>query len=138
MTTRTQIIIDWLSGLGWDQTPETGYPIVPGPWRPDANTPDRVVFVTGTGGPGFAVEEGLPNIATFQLRVRGTSDDPAEPEQKAEALDLLILMASFPVQVDGVTINHAHRLGGPPTPLPVNPADERHEFTSNYTIVIGA
>jgi hypothetical protein len=137
LPSRTQVLIDWISSLGWDTAPETGYPLYPGPYRTDANTPDRAVVITGTGGPGFVTEEGLPNAATFQARVRGTSDDPSEPEQKAEALDLLILGASFPASIDGVTINHAHRLGGPPTPLPVNPADERHEFTCNYVAIIG-
>jgi hypothetical protein len=133
---RTQVIIDWITGLGWDIQQETGYPLVPGPYI--QTSPDRIIHITGTGGAGYIVEEGLPQACTFQARTRGSSDDPLEPEAAAQALEDLILGAPFPVQVDGVTINHAHRLGGPPTPLPVDPADLRHEFTGNYVIIMGA
>lgn len=133
---RTQVIMDWISSLGWDIQQETGYPLFPGPYI--VKSPDRAVHITGSGGPGYVVEEGLPQACTFQARVRGPSDDPFEPEAAAQDLENLILGAAFPANIDGVTINHAHRLGGPPTPLPVDPADLRHEFTANYVVIMGA
>jgi len=136
MIARTQVIIDWIASLGWDDQQETGYPLFPGPLI--IQEPDRAVHITGSGGPGYVVEEGLPQACTFQARVRGPADDPLEPEFKAQELEAMILGAPFPARVDGVTINHAHRLGAAPTPLPVNPADLRHEFTSNYVIIMGA
>jgi hypothetical protein len=138
MTARTQIVIDWITGLGWNDLPGTSYPypLFPGPEILD--DPDRAIFITGSGGPGYVVEEGLPQACTFQVRVRGPANDPYDPEATAQALEALILAAPFPVTVDSVTINHAHRLGGPPTPLPVDPADLRHEFTASYVIIMGA
>lgn len=132
---RTQLIIDWLYSIGWQGQQETGYPLLPGPYIPAS--PDRAVFITATPGPGAVTEEGLPQAAGFQARVRGPSDDPTTPESYANLLDSLILAASFPVVVDSVTINHIHRLGGPPTPLPVDPNDLRREYTANYVIITG-
>jgi hypothetical protein len=134
-TALTQVIIDWLTSLGWNTAEELGYPLKPGPLILDE--PDRVVWITGGGGPGYITEEPALDGGVFQVRLRGPSDDPYEPEIMAGALDTLILRASFPVVIDGVTISHAHRLGNGPTPLPVDPADLRHEFTCNYVFITG-
>lgn len=131
-----QAVIDWITGLGWDTTEETGYPLFEGPMILDE--PDRSVWVTGTGGPGYITDEGSADAATFQLRVRGPSDDADEPQVIASQLDALVLGALFPVVIDGYNIQHVHRLGGRPTPLPVNPQDLRHEFTCNYTVIVGS
>ena len=40
-----------------------------------------------------------------------------------------ILSARFPVLIDGVPVIHAHRLGGRPSPLPLDPGDKRYELT---------
>jgi hypothetical protein len=127
--------MDLILALGWDDDQETGWPLFAGPYI--ILEPDQAVHVTSTGGPGYVVEEGPPQACTFQFRVRGAADDPFSPEAAAQALEALVLGGSYPVQLDGVTINHAHRLGGPPTPLPVG-TDLRHEFTSNYVIIMGA
>jgi hypothetical protein len=132
---RTQLIIDWVTSLGWPGQQESGYPLFPGPYI--LRSPDQAVFITATTGPGAVTEEGLPQAAGFQARLRGPADDAITAESYANLLDQLILAAPFPVIIDGVTINHAHRLGGPPTPLPVDPADLRHEFTASYVIITG-
>lgn len=132
----TQLAIDWLTSAGWDTQPELGYPLLPGALIVDE--PDQAVFITGTGGPGYITEEGSADAWTFQARVRGPSDDPYTPESAAKQLDALIKNALFPVVVDGVPIQHVHRLGGPPAPLPVDPDDLRHEFTCTYVAIIGA
>ena len=41
------------------------------------------------------------------------------------------------LQVDGVTVANITRLGSPPSPLPLDPADRRTEFTCTYIITTG-
>jgi len=135
MTSQTEMIIDWLAGLGWDGRQELGFPLLPGPYVPPE--PDRAVVITGGGGPGYLTEEPSIDGSNFQARIRGAPDDGYATEEAAQLLDQLILGARFPVQVDGTWIVHASRLGSGPTPLPYDPADRRTEFTSNYLIVTG-
>lgn len=132
---QTQLIIDFVNSLGWDGQQELGYPLLPGPLI--LSEPDRSVWITGTGGPGYTTEEGATDAWTFQARVRGPSDDPFEPESVIQLLDNMIFGASYPVSIDGISIQTVHRLGGPPAPLPVDPGDLRHEFTCNYVIITG-
>ena len=135
MTAQTQVIIDWLTAIGWDTRQELGYPLLPGPYVPDE--PDQAVVITGGGGPGYLTEEPATDGSNWQARIRGPAEDPFGAEAAAQALDALILHASFPVQVDGTWIVSCSRLGSGPTPLPYDPADRRTEFTSNYMIVTG-
>lgn len=135
MPALTQVMIDWITTLAWDQTQETGYPAVEGAYV--HLEPDRILLVTSTGGPGYMTEEGGLDAASFQLRVRGPADSSQETESAAQLLDQLVLNAPFPANIDGVNIQHVHRLGGRPTALPVNPQDLRHEFTANYIAIVG-
>jgi hypothetical protein len=132
---QTQVIIDWIISLGWDTTQELGFPLFPGPLI--LSEPDRAVFITGTGGPGYVTEEGTNDAGSFQARVRGTTDDPYGAEIAADLLDLMILRAPFPVTIDGVPIQSVSRVGNGPSPLPVDPNDLRVEFTCSYTMVTG-
>ena len=136
MTAQTQVIMDWIAGLGWDDRPELGYPLTPGPYV--APSPDRLVVVTGGGGPGYLTEEATIDGSNFQALVRGAPEDPLGAEDAAQQLDDLILRARFPVQVDGTWIVNCTRVGSGPTPLPWDPTDQRTTLTSNYTIVTGA
>jgi hypothetical protein len=129
------VIIDWITSLGWDGAQELGYPLLPGPLILD--DPDRSVWVTGSGGPGYVTEEGSVDASSFQVRVRGTTDDVYGPELAAAQLDFLILRAPFPVAVDGVPIQSVTRQGSGPTPLPVDPKSNLHEFTTTYIIAMG-
>jgi len=131
-----QVICDWIASLGWDDRPELGYPLSPGPEIHD--NPDRIVFITATGGPGYVTEEASADAATFQARVRGPADDVLAAQAAAQQLDALILGAPFPVQIDGVTVCHVHRMAGPPAALPLDPSDRRFEFTCNYVFITGA
>jgi hypothetical protein len=133
---QTRLIIDWITSLGWDITQELGYPLFPGPQILDE--PDRSVWITGGGGPGYLTDEGGIDASQFQVRVRGPQDDAFEPESVAQLLDSMVLRASFPAFIDGVNINVVYRATNGPTPLPVDPADLRHEFTCNYIFVTGS
>lgn len=135
MTAQTQVICDWIGQLGWDDRQELGYPLLPGPYVPPS--PDRLVVITGGSGPGYTTEEPATDASNFQARIRGAAEDWAGTEEAAGLLDLLILRARFPVQVDGTWIVQCYRLGSGPTPLPYDPSDQRGEFTSNYVIVTG-
>lgn len=130
---KTQLVIDFIAGLGWDVTQESAYPLYPGPEI--LTSPDKLVTITPTTGPGYTTEEaGLDNWG-FQLRVRGASDDPLGPELAMQQLDYLILTAGYPASVDGVTITLAYRSGASPTPLPLDPNDRRFEYVCTYLLI---
>lgn len=131
----TQVVIDWITSLGWDTQTELGFPMFEGSYI--VVSPDRALFITMTGGPGFVTEEGSADVSSFQARIRGTTDDASGPGLAIQTLDVMIFNAQYPVQVDGVTIQHVHRLAGPPTPMPVDPNDLRHEFTCSYLMSTG-
>ena len=133
--TMTQLIIDWLTSLGWNTQQEVGYPLLAGPLILDA--PDRSVWITLQPGPGFVTDETAVDSYGFQAMTRGPADDQADAEATAMLLDQLILAASFPASVDGIAIQHADRLGSPPVPVPVDPNDLRHTYTCSYLINIG-
>ena len=135
MSAQTQVIIDFIVSLGWDDRQETGYPLLPGPYVPPS--PDRLVIITGGGGPGYTTEEPATDGSAFQARLRGPAEDWLEAEAQAQALDDLILRARFPVQISGTWIVQCSRLGNGPSPLSYDPSDQRGEFTTNYLIVTG-
>ncbi len=135
LTSLEQLACDWITSLGWDASQETGYVLSPGTEILDS--PDQIVFIAGTGGPGYVTEEPAADAVSFQFRVRGPADDALAARLAADALDTLILSARFPAQVDGMVILNASRLGGRPSMLPLDPGDRRFELTANYVIVIG-
>ena len=102
------------------------------------DSPDQIVFITATGGPGYLTEEGGVDAWSFQARLRGPADQPQAALAAAQLLDWTILTAAYPAQVDGVRVITCYRMGSPPSALPLDPADKRFEFTANYIIVIGA
>ena len=65
---KTQLVIDFIAGLGWDTTQETGYPLLPGPEV--QTSPDKEVTLTPSGGPGYVTEEAALYAWTFQARTR--------------------------------------------------------------------
>lgn len=134
-TGQTQVIIDFITSLGWNVAQELGYPIFAGPWI--LTSPDRSVWITLTGGPGYVTEEGSADAWAFQARTRGTANDQKGAEAAAQLLDNMILFASYPASIDGVSILVVHRLGSPPAPLPVDPSDQRFEYTCDYVIITG-
>lgn len=135
MTALTQVICDLIAGLGWDTRQELGYPVVPGPYVPPS--PDRLVVITGSGGPGFVTEEATHDGSNFQVRLRGAPEDPLGAEDAASRLDLMLVRGSYPAQVDGQLVSVVNRIGSGPSPLPYDLSDQRVEFTSNYTIIVG-
>lgn len=135
-TPRATVIIGFLAAAGWDVTQESGYPLYPGPEI--LTEPDRAVFITASGGPGYTTEEGGTDAWSFQARLRGPSDDPLAAEAGAQLLDWTILTAATPAQTDGVRVISCQRLGSPPAPLPLDPADRRFEYTADYIFVTGA
>ena len=71
---RDQLVCDMIAAFGWDNAEETGYPLSPGSEIHD--NPDKLVFITATGGPGYVTEEGGADAWSFQARVRGPADQP--------------------------------------------------------------
>jgi hypothetical protein len=130
----TKALIAFLASLGWDTTQETGSPILNGPYVPPE--PDRCVIATPTPGPGY-MNEGATDVGGFQLRVRGSQNDPDAAEADAFAIDALIFAASFPVTLpSGQVITRIGRMGGPPVPLSGTPDDgDRTEFTCSYLCI---
>jgi len=135
LTPRVTIVIDWLTMAGWDTTQETGYPLLPG--SEILAMPDKAVFLTPSGGPGYVTEEAGTDAWSFQARLRGPADDPLAADAAAQLLDWAILHGPRPVTVDGVPVLNVQRLGSPPSPLPLDPSDRRFEFTCNYVMTTG-
>jgi hypothetical protein len=133
-TPRTQVIINLLAAAGWDGAQEAGYPVYPGPEI--LTEPDKAVFVTPTGGPGYLTEEGGADGWSFQARLRGPSDDPDAAMAAAQLLDWTILQGPYPVTVDGVRVLNCQRLGSPPAALPLDPSDRRFEYTASYILSV--
>jgi hypothetical protein len=134
-TPRVTVITDWITLAGWDTTQETGYPLLPG--SEVLTMPDKAVFLTPSGGPGYVTEEAGTDAWAFQARLRGGSDDPLGAQAAAQLLDYVILHGPHPVQVDGVPVLNVQRAGSPPSPLPLDPSDRRFEYTANYIITTG-
>lgn len=134
-TPRVTVIIDWLTSAGWDTTQETGYPFFAGPEI--LAEPDKAVFVTPSGGPGYTTDEAGTDAWSFQARLRGPADDPLGAQAAAQLLDWTILNGPDHVTVDGVLVLNVQRLGSPPSPLPLDPSDRRFEYTANYIITTG-
>lgn len=132
---KAQIVMDWITSLGWNEAQESGYPLFPGPEILSA--PDRAVFITPTSGPGWVTEEAALDCWGFQARVRGPADDPLAPGLAMQQLDVMILNASLPATVDGVQVSLVTRSGGTPVPLPPDPQDRRFEYTCTYLITTG-
>lgn len=132
---RVTVIIDWLTLAGWDTTDEVGYPLLPG--SEILAMPDRAVFITPSGGPGYVTEEAGADAWSFQARLRGPADDPLAADAAAQLLDYTILHGPHPVLVDGVPVLNVQRLGSPPSPLPLDPSDRRFEYMANYVITTG-
>jgi hypothetical protein len=132
---RATVIIDWLTLTGWDTTEEVGFPLLAGPEI--IAEPDKAVFITPTGGPGYTTEEGGTDAWSFQARTRGPADDPLTAQAAAQLLDWMILRGPRNALIDGVPVLNCQRLGGPPTPLPLDPSDRRFELTCNYVITTG-
>ena len=132
---KTALIIDWLAGLGWDVTQETGFPLYPGPEI--LMSPDKAVFITPTPGPGYVTEEAGLDAWGFQVRLRGPDNDPLTADLAVQQLDSLILNGPYPTAVDGIQIAFAGRAGSSPSPLPQSPDDQRFEWTCTYIITTG-
>lgn len=134
-TPRVTVAIDWITLAGWDATQESGYPLLSGSEVLDM--PDKAVFLTPSGGPGYVTEEAGADAWSFQARLRGGSDDPLGAQAAAQLLDYTILHGPHPVQVDGVWVLNVQRLGSPPSPLPLDPSDRRFEYVANYILTTG-
>ena len=135
LTPRVTVAIDWLTLAGWDVTQETGYPLLPG--SEILAMPDKAVFLTPSGGPGYVTEEAGTDAWSFQARLRGPADDPLAADAAAQLLDWTILHGPHPVQVDGAWVLNVQRLGSPPSPLPLDPSDRRFEYTASYILTTG-
>jgi len=137
----TSDVITWIQSLGWNGNQETGAPLCMGPYVPD--TPDNLVVLTATPGPGFQ-REGATDMCGFQARVRGgqsgdgSTDAQAATESLAYALDALIFSAAYPARLaSGKTLVSAHRLSGMPTPMAQAPDDmDRMTYTCSYLIEV--
>jgi hypothetical protein len=132
---KLQLIMDFITALGWNETQETAWPLFPGPEV--LSSPDRMITITPTPGPGFITEEAALDCWGFQALVRGASDDPLGPGLVAAQLDVLILNGPYPQTVDGIVISMVARAGATPTPLPLPPDDRRFEYTTTYLITTG-
>lgn len=101
-------------------------------------TPDRVLVIAMTGGPGLSVE-GLFDTVSFQIRTRGkaaiggrAAEAGLDAEQIAWSVDAFLLAVRGGVHVGSQFVNLIDRVGSPPTFLLREPGSGRVHMTGNY------
>jgi hypothetical protein len=130
-------VADWLTGRLTDVLPQGTAIIGSGKaYQADGSiikSPDRLVILTRTGGPGLAYE-GLFDGISFQARTRGAQGDPDDAEDIAGYVDSAFVDASTPFDMSGHHVTRISRLGGPPAFLLTDSAGRTH-LTANYVIL---
>lgn len=95
-------------------------------------SPNRLVVMTRTGGPGLAFE-GIFDAVSFQARVRGAQNDGDDAENLALAVDSAFIDAKLPLDMGPNRVPRIDRIGGAPAYFTRDPAGRTH-FTCNYLI----
>lgn len=113
-----------------------GYDIefYPGPDLP-ADTANRFVVLTRTGGPGLTTED-LIDTSGWQVRVAGPQGDHDGAEAVAFDLDAVILRHGHSQRMtDGTWLVDMYRSGSPPTELLIDDAERTH-FVCGYLCTV--
>lgn len=97
-------------------------------------TPDQLVIVSYTGGPGLAYEQTFDQLS-FQTRVRGDQNDPGSAEALAWQVDAAFVDAVFPTTIAARYVLRMTRLSGTPRFL-VRDSARRINLTSDYLVVV--
>lgn len=106
-----------------------GLEFYPGPNLP-ANTANRFVLLTRTGGPGLETD-GLIDVQGWQFRVASEQNNYDDGEDLAFDLDAIALNSGYSRSVGGVWMVDLYRAGSPPTMLLVDDAERTH-FVASY------
>jgi hypothetical protein len=99
-------------------------------------SPDLLIVVAQTGGPGFAVEQAYDNVS-FQLRSRGLQrDGGVSARDLAWQADFALVPPPLadpvtPCMVGSQFVNLITRVGGPPAFL-LRDSGGRSHYTCNY------
>ena len=96
----------------------------------EQSTPDRLVYVTPTGGLGEARERRFERV-TIQCRCRGEQEDPADAEALADQVDRAWMDAIYPIVVGDRHCISVQWAGGPPQILARDNA-RRWESSCSY------
>lgn len=100
----------------------------------EVDLPDRIIYVTPTGGPGETRERTFDQI-NVQVMARGARGDLEDAMGLAQEVDDAFMRAVYPVQIDGRHVPRIQRTGGPPAPI--HRDDARRSITScNYIVEI--
>lgn len=130
----TRDVATWLETLCAAAEIEAKVGYQHGPGDPLPTKPDRMVIVARTGGPGWALDGAMDDVA-FQLRIRGGENNYDDAEDLALSVDRAVLDSRWPQTIGGWTATIAQRVGGPPAFLVRDPARRTH-FTCNYVLSI--
>jgi hypothetical protein len=121
----TETVMTWLTGLGLTVPVINGAGTIP-------DMPDRICVVTPIPGVGLALE-GVADTPGFQVRMRGSQNQPDDAENLALDADRRILGAALPAAVGTTHLVWVTRSGGRPAPLSAAPDDGgRTEFVCTY------
>jgi hypothetical protein len=132
---RTSALVDWLTARYADhgETPDRLAVVRSrGIGEELPRSPDRMVIVARTGGPGLALEAAF-DVPSYQLRFRGAQNDPDDAEALADLGDRILIDAAVPVLIGGRHVALITRTGSPPTEDRRDPARRTH-LTCNYLL----
>lgn len=110
--------------------PGTGY--YRGPDLEAVDDPDLHVIVTGLAGAGFDAEQVLDRPGV-QLRTVGVVGNKEDAEIFATELDKAVTGGPFPTFIAGKRVVTIGRVGGAPSPLPLD-ATNRSNYVCSYLI----
>lgn len=103
-------------------------------------SPDQVIVVTCTGGPGLTQNQAFDNI-TAQLHYRGAQNDPATCEEMAWTVDhMFVPPPPAPPMLQGNVgsqfVSQISRTGGPPAIFGSVDGSRRLHITGNYVFTV--
>lgn len=103
------------------------------------DSPDQVVAVAMTGGPGYTFEQALDNVA-FQMHTRGAANDDKDAALLAWQVDYALVPPPLadpcvPAMVGSQRVQMIQRAGGPPAFLKRDD-NRRAHYTGNYIFTV--
>ena len=105
---------DWLTSLVGPPPPNGTGVHFESKWRPlDKPSPDRLAFLSMSGGPGTSNERVIDHI-TVTILARGAQRAIWDAEALAASIDDAILAVVPPVTIGGSFVNDIDRVGPPP------------------------
>lgn len=79
----------------------------------ELESPDRLLFVTPSGGAGETMER-MFELNSVQIRTRGVRNNPADAFALADRVDRALMDVEYPLRIGGRHVTKVQWAGGPP------------------------